>query len=291
MRDRPSFTAAWVAACRTLGNKLPAAARLADDPYGASFAGPGAALFAEHLPRFASLPIWPFALYMQVRTRVIDDVLRAFVSAGGRQVLILGAGYDCRAARFAGELQGARVFEVDHPATQARKRTVLERAAAPSAPVTYLAWDFEARPMAELPQALAGVGHDPSETTLTVWEGVTMYLTEPAIDATVAAVAALSSPGSPLVMTYFERQRIERPSRARALVSRLVARAGEPFRFGWSPTALPEWAAGRGFDVEWDRDMVDLGRTLLPAAHARAIQEHASRVALLRRQAAHLASS
>src|ERR1700742_3377099 len=33
------------------------------------------------------------------------------------QVLILGAGLDSRAYRFAEELSGVRVFEVDHPAT------------------------------------------------------------------------------------------------------------------------------------------------------------------------------
>jgi methyltransferase (TIGR00027 family) len=222
---------------------------------------------------------------MQVRTRAIDDVLRAFVAEGGRQVLILGAGYDCRAARLGAELEGARVFEVDHPATQARKRAVLERARPPSAPVTYLAWDFEARPVEELPRALADAGHDASRPTLTLWEGVTMYLTEPAIDGTVAAVRALSAPGSPFVMTYFERSRIERPTPVRALVSRLVATKGEPFRFGWWPSELPGWFAARGFDLVWDRTMVDLARTLLPAAYARAIQEDASRIALLRADA------
>ena len=111
MRDGPSLTAAWVALSRTLGRTLPRSAQLADDPYGARFIGPRTAFVAAHVPAVAALPFWPFALYMQIRTRVIDDVLRAFVAGGGRQVLILGAGYDCRAARFARELADARVFE------------------------------------------------------------------------------------------------------------------------------------------------------------------------------------
>src|SRR5262249_33277528 len=124
---RPSFSAAWVAACRSLGAKLPEDARLADDPYGAWFAGRRAAFLARALPRVATRPLWPAARYMQVRTRVVDDALRACVRAGGRQVLLLGAGYDARATRLAPELEGARVFEVDHAATQARKRRILAR--------------------------------------------------------------------------------------------------------------------------------------------------------------------
>jgi methyltransferase (TIGR00027 family) len=286
VRDRPSFTAAFVAACRTFGSKLPRQARLADDPYGASFAGPGVAFLARHLPRVASLPLWPFALYMQVRTRVIDDALRDFVAAGGRQILLLGAGYDCRAARFAPELAAARahVFEVDHPSTQARKREVLARAPMSGAvPTTYVPWNFETRPVAELPAALAAAGHDATLPTLTIWEGVTMYLTEPAIESSVAAVQRLSAPGSTFVVTYFERSRVDRPSAIRALVGRVVALSGEPFRFGWAPADLPVWFDARGFALESDRGMVDLARSLLPASYAQVIHERASRIAILRR--------
>src|SRR5688572_19904017 len=98
MREgRPSFTAAFVATARTMGRSLPVDARIADDPYGAHFAGPFVARVAALTPRaIASLP---FVLYMQVRTRAIDDAVCAFVEAGGKQIAILGAGFDCRAVR------------------------------------------------------------------------------------------------------------------------------------------------------------------------------------------------
>src|SRR6476469_6821790 len=145
----PSRTAAWVAAARTMGTLLPPEARLADDPYGLRLAlGLGAP------PRVAAavvrwlLPMRVWVMYMQVRTRILDDILLEFVARGGTQVVLLGAGYDCRALRFAERLAGATVFEVDHPATQGRKRRVL---GAPAQGVRYLAWDFEAHPMSELP--------------------------------------------------------------------------------------------------------------------------------------------
>ena len=52
------------------------------------------------------------------RTRFIDDKMRESLQRGVSQVVILGAGYDARAYRFAEDCSGTRVFEVDHPATQ-----------------------------------------------------------------------------------------------------------------------------------------------------------------------------
>lgn len=286
MRDRPSKTAALVAACRTLGAGLPEEARLALDPYGAAFAGRGAELVARYAPRVAAVAMRPAVLYMQVRTRAIDDVLRRFLADGGRQVLLLGAGYDCRALRFADALDGARFFEVDHPATQAHKRAVLDRAGGGSAAVTYVEWNFESRPVGELPDALAALGHDPTQPTLTIWEGVTMYLTEPAIEASVAAVHALSSPGSPFVITYFDRARFAKPGLLLKLLGRLVARSGEPFRFGWSPTELPAWLAARSFSLSWDRATSELARELMPARYARSSGQHDSHIAVAQRDRA-----
>ena len=54
------------------------------------------------------------------RTRLIDDWL-VNASRQATQIVILGAGFDSRAYRLPA-LAGRRVFEVDQPATQARKR-------------------------------------------------------------------------------------------------------------------------------------------------------------------------
>src|SRR5262245_50432517 len=92
--DRPSGTASWVAGCRGLGALLlPDEARLIDDPYGVRFGGPAAAALA----RLAAVapaaarrggrylrPLARFLLYMQVRTRALDDALLDFARGGGR---------------------------------------------------------------------------------------------------------------------------------------------------------------------------------------------------------------
>lgn len=249
-----------IAVSRSLGRVLPEDARLILDPYGERFATPLLRLIASNA-RWLAPVIESTLVTVQVRTRLIDEALLGFLAQGGAQVLVLGAGFDARAARFADQLSGARVFEVDHPATQRRKRELL-----PDPPtVHYLPWDFEARLVADLPAALAALGHDPSRPTLTLWEGVTMYLSAPAVEASVGAVAALSAPGSRFVFSYLERAALERPGFVYRLVARLVSWIGEPMRFGFSPVELPTWLAERGFSLEHDVSFHDAAELLLPA--------------------------
>ena len=269
---RASFTARFVAASRGLSPLLPSRLRLVDDPYGAAFAHPALASLVRHAAGSSGavralawgplLPMLPWAVYMQVRTRFFDDAIAAFARGGGRQLVILGAGLDARASRLGESLEGARVFEVDHPATQTYKLAAL--AAAPSR-ATYLAWDFERDPMTELPARLAAAGHDPARPTFTLWEGVTMYLTREALDATLDAVRAYSAPGSRVAFNYADRALLERPGAASRAVMRVVRAVGEPFRSGFEPGEVVAWAASHGFTVRDDRSFAELARALLPA--------------------------
>ncbi len=278
MKDRPSFTAAWVAAARSFGVHLPKEAQLADDPYGARFAKTTWLVGKPGITRV----IFPtrVILYMQVRTRVIDDALLAFVREGGAQVVLLGAGFDCRALRFARELASATVFEVDHPATQRKKRDVLRGDV--GAHVEYVAWNFEQNPMKDLPAELARHGHDRTKPTITIWEGVTMYLSDDAIDASVRTMADYSAPTSRVAMTYVDRALFEKPTvRARAAQA-FVSRVGEPFRFGWHPRDLPAYMRERGFDIARDATMSAWGSELFPPGFA--LEDAGGRrIALLKR--------
>ena len=56
----------------------------------------------------------------------IDDRLQQHLGDGLEQLVILGAGYDSRAYRFEELKKGIKVFEVDHPATQAVKKEKLQ---------------------------------------------------------------------------------------------------------------------------------------------------------------------
>lgn len=286
--DTPSRTAAWVAAARGLGALLPPAARLVDDPYGVAFASPRLARAIDSAGAKALLVIpgmrhW--VVYMQVRTRVIDDAVRAFLAGGGRQVVVLGAGYDTRALRLGLDA----VWEIDHPATQGHKQRVLDRLGARS-PAHYVTWNFETDPLDDLPAALAAAGHDRARPTFTIWEGVTMYLTEGAIDASLRAIHAFSAPGSQLAMTYFSKDRLAKPSLATRALQTLVRGAGEPWRWGWDAGALPGFLAERDFTLARDVAMAEAGRALFSAAGAADYADllgdsEDRRIALIRRAA------
>ncbi|CAN5903555.1 SAM-dependent methyltransferase [soil metagenome] len=284
--DTPSRTAQWVAAARGLGMLLPPEIRIADDPYGVAFASTRVhKLLAERRPTvLAQVPGFKtWIAYMQVRTKLIDDAVRNFVDAGGRQVVLLGAGFDCRALRMP-ELAGSTVFEVDHPATQGHKQDTLGRIGA-SSPAHYVSWDFETLPMDELPDGLSDAGHDAAAPTLTIWEGVTMYLTEASIDASLRAIAAYSCPTSQLAMTYQAKSPGQKLSLAARMVQAAVARLGEPFKWSWDPAALPAYLEERGFVLAEDVSTPEAATQLLPPELASSISrtDH-SHVALAERR-------
>jgi len=277
--DRPSTTAALVAVLRSLAVVLPEAAQLSRDPYGFAFAERRGAWLRHAATRWpwavrAFLRLNPAAerelLWMQLRTRIIDDWVEQFVAQGGRQVLLLGAGYDTRALRLACAAEDLVFYEVDHPSTQAHKRAVLARQEHTAERARYLPWDFESRALSELPTALSALGHAAERPTLTVWEGVTMYLSPDAIDASLRCLAALSAPGSQLVLTYFDSQAIAQPNPLRSF----VARVGEPLRFGWSRGQLGPHLAAHGFTLSRDENIVQLARRLLPPQYANAPFPH-----------------
>ena len=114
-----------------------------------------------------------------------------------RQIVVLGAGLDTFAYRLDGK-DGLRVFEVDHPATQAEKRRRLPAASiAPPAHLIFAFCDFE---HAELGNSLRAVGFNPNRRAFFLWLGVVPYLTEKAIFATLGFIAKL--PGGEVVFDY-----------------------------------------------------------------------------------------
>lgn len=117
--------------------------------------------------------------------------------------------------------------------------------------------------MDELPAALATLGHDLDAPTFTIWEGVTMYLTQGAIDASLHAIASWSAPGSELALEYLPKR--DRMSLATRVVQAMVQRLGEPFKFGWDPDALHAYLEPRGFDLVRDVRLADAARQLLPS--------------------------
>lgn len=196
---------------------------VASDPWAAALGGPDGADDAE---RYAAIhPVMP--LYMALRTRAIDDEVRAAIDAGARQVVILGAGLDTRAARLA--TPGVRFFEVDQPASQSDKAARLLTASYPASVARYVACDFERDDFAE---RLASAGLDPAAPAVFVWEGVVYYLTEPAVRATLTKIAS-GAPQTRVVLDVVGKRFVQGGLTGDDDLARTrVAEMGEPLRFG-----------------------------------------------------------
>jgi methyltransferase (TIGR00027 family) len=192
----------------------------------------------------------------QARTKHIDGVFRAEVAAGASQVVLLGAGYDSRAYRFASELRDARVFEVDHPATSAMKRRGVQRIlGAVPRNVAYVPVNFTSENVEERLQA---AGYERSRVTLFIWEGVSTYLDAAAVDATFATVGRAGKRSS-IVFDYMHRSALRRPNALMRKHLAVTAKMGEPYLFGVDPDDLPALLERHGLSVEENLSAEDLG--------------------------------
>jgi methyltransferase (TIGR00027 family) len=137
-------------------------------------------------------------IFIAVRTRFAEDALAAAVQHGVRQLVVLGAGLDTYAYR-SPHGDALRIFEVDHPATQAWKRECLADAAIPVPDsLVYAPIDFERETLAD---GLAAAGFDPARQTFFTWLGVVPYLTEQAVWSTLGYIASLPH-GAHVVFDY-----------------------------------------------------------------------------------------
>jgi len=125
--------------------------------------------------------------YMIARTRFFDDLFLQALQDRTPQIVLLGAGYDTRPYRFAAHNHSTRIFELDSPPTQNRKRDCLQRGGIPiPESVNLVPIDFNAQPLAE---TLAEAGCKHGQKTLFLWEGVSYYLQAEAVHRTLAFVS------------------------------------------------------------------------------------------------------
>lgn len=191
-----------------------------------------------------------------LRSAAIDQVVRQEVSRGARQLVLLGAGLDARAFRLP-ELEAVTVFELDHPNTQAYKRRRIGGLEPLAKSVRYGSIDFERQTLGEV---LASVEFRPEEPSVWIWEGVTMYLTPSAIQATLGSVATYSAPGSALCMTYLVPL-----SGAIGAVTKLSAKKISEQLYGMmSPEQAAEGVRAAFFEVERDSSALDWAEEFWP---------------------------
>jgi methyltransferase (TIGR00027 family) len=186
-------------------------------------------------------------LFVAFRSRFAEDALKRAFDGGVRQLVVLGAGLDTYAYRNPlGE--ALRMFEVDHPATQAWKLRRLAEAGIPvPANLAHVPVDFE---RADLAEALAGAGFDPAWPAFFSWLGVVPYLTGEAVFSTLGWIASL--PGGAQVVFDYGNPAAPGAAADREALARRVAAVGEALKSEFETGELHARLARLGFQVVED---------------------------------------
>jgi methyltransferase (TIGR00027 family) len=240
----PSRTAR-AAAMQRAAHQLLESPRVFDDPIALRvFGAEGVRWLGNNLDRYRTVGSRAMRAFLVMRSRYAEDQLAQAYARGVRQYVVLGAGLDTYAYR--NPHRGLKVFEVDHPDTQAWKRGRLAAQAIDIPRTTvYAPVDFERQTLA---QGLKAAGFRADRPAFFSWLGVTIYLTPEAVAGTLAYVAARPA-GSQVVFDFApppetlpldERRRHFRSSAS-------VARTGEPWIGYYRPDALTRQLRDAGF--------------------------------------------
>ncbi|HLW85263.1 MAG TPA: class I SAM-dependent methyltransferase [Candidatus Sulfotelmatobacter sp.] len=241
-------------AIRRAAHQLLDEPKVLDDPLALRIIGSEAAAALRSDPKEGHAFSRAFRAFMAARSRFAEDELaravepRASADGGSQQrvtqYVILGAGLDTFAYR--NPHPGLRVFEIDHPATQAWKREQLHDAGIPIPPsLTFVPVDFEHQTLAD---ALASSGLNTSAPAFFSWLGVTPYLTREACMTTLSVIATMPA-GSGVVFDFAIDPALLNAGQRQALdaLSARVARYGEPFQLFFDPAKLQAELKTLGF--------------------------------------------
>lgn len=204
--------------------------KLFDDPYAYHMAGQhGVAIanrFCDRTPQLGGM--------VAARTRHLDDALRSFVRAGGRQIVNVGVGWDMRAFRL--DLPaGTTLYELDFPTTlQERRRRLAQQEVTDRPGVARIEVPIDLRTM-----SLADVLADKvnlEEPIFLAWEGMSMYFSEEEVLAILEGMQPLlQHPDSLLWLDLVDREPVEAPERFPSAIQQFMRGMrvlGEPFTFG-----------------------------------------------------------
>jgi len=261
VKDQPSRTA-WRVALSRAAHQIFDRPPVLEDPIALAIVGErGLAQIRAAALRYKPSPSRYLRAFLVARSRVAEEALADSVRHGVRQYVVLGAGLDTFAYRNPYPASELRVFEVDHPATQALKRRQLAAASlAPPASLVFVPVDFERE---RLPERLESAGFRAAEPAFFSWLGVTMYLSRAAALGTLGFIARLPE-GSGVVFDYalppatlsLVRRVVQRA------VMRRVAAAGEPWKSFFDPRELAAELRSLGF-----RQLEDLGPEAINARY------------------------
>ena len=213
----------------------------------------------ELLLRLVNVHIAPSPL---CRAAYTEQALKTAVLSGTKQYVLLGAGLDTFAFRETAFLSKHKVFEVDHPLTQADKKQRIARAGL-TVPdnLKFIPVDFSKD---SLSKSLIDGGFNPTEKSFFSWLGVTYYLSEEAINKTLAELSSLCADGSSLVFDYPDENFFAAPEKRVQNTIMMAKAGGEPMQSAFSYKELEKLLEKHGFLIyelltpdDIQRDIID----------------------------------
>jgi len=242
----PSRTAMLAAVARGLLRMEAAQPWVLDDAFALVLVGPAWRELRERLFSLFPAPVArEIVAAVCTRSRYAEDRLAA---GGFAQYVILGAGLDSFAWRRPDLLRRLRVFEVDHPASQAWKLGRVRDLALPlNEPQVFVPVDFESE---SLRDALGTAGFDWGRPALFSWTGVAPYLTAQAIASTLRTVAGAAR-GSEVALSYRAEESVldDGGREFMRVYAPLAASLGEPIQPGWPVIGIERLISRCGLEV------------------------------------------
>lgn len=220
-------------------------------------------------------------LFTAARSRIAEDALSGAVERGVRQIVVLGAGLDTFALRNSHGGREIRIYEVDHPATQAWKRQRLVESQIALPPwLFFVPVDFERD---DVGRKLVAAGFQQNAPAFFTWLGVVPYLTQDAIGRTLDYMSAIHN--AEVVVDYMEppeafSEELRELERARA---EQLAKMGERSDTRFEPAGMAAILRSHGFciieDISFQQIASRFGRAVqgLAPGHAGLHVVHANR--------------
>lgn len=206
VEQKPSETAMFAALRRTIAHKEYENERLGPDDLAEYFLPPHFRFFLKFKRIRANTKKKLNGLlpglneYMIARTAYFDRLFVDALNNKASQIVLLGAGYDSRAYRFAKSNPGTRIFELDIAPTQDRKIKCLQKARIDIPEhVIFVPINFNQE---SLEDVLGKAEYKNHQKTLFIWEGVSYYLEADAVNATLEFVSQASHPESAIAFDY-----------------------------------------------------------------------------------------
>jgi methyltransferase (TIGR00027 family) len=260
--DRPSRTAVLIAAATVFLSRDPELALLVPsgaatwcrlflkDPLAKTLLHPALRWFVR-LSERATVP--GLMLHFMLRKRWIEEAVREGLAQGCREVVVIGAGFDTLCLRLAGEFPHATFIEVDHPATQRRKREALSP-------------DNLRLVEADLARQKLEDVCRPGNDAVVVIEGLLMYLT----DSEVARLFDGVKRCRRIVFTVMDAPAFRN---ATPLVSKLLAAWREPFKSSLRPGEADAFLGRFGFRLRSVTGDEELRKRYLDGRRERALAQ------------------